>query len=91
MVGKSETKQLREAREAREEILELKLEAEKHRSEKIEFDQMMKKWDNQLSSVSESMSNAKRLLKRTQPLRIVAKHTKNMIMHLQAKKRSLQN
>ena len=39
MVGKSETKLLTEKiREAREEILELKLEAEKHMYEKAEFD-----------------------------------------------------
>ena len=55
-------------KEAGEEITELKLEAEKHRFEKGEFEQMMKKWDKQLSSVSKYIDNAKRLMKMTKPL-----------------------
>lgn len=74
-------------REAREEIIELNLEAEKHRSEKNEFDQMMKKWDKQLLNVSESMSNAKNLLKRTQHLRLIAKHTRRMNPHVKDEKK----
>lgn len=50
---------------------------------------MMKKWDSQLSSVSNSMDNVKRLMKRTQPLRLVVKHTKKMNLHLIAENRSL--
>ena len=78
-------------KEASEEIIELKLEAEKHRFEKVEFDQMMKKWDSKLSSVSKSMDNSKRLLKRTQPFRLVVKHTKKMKLHLQAKNKALKD
>ena len=92
MVEKSEKELLTEQlREAREEIIDLKLEAKKHRFEKMEFNQIMDKWDTELSVFSRSMSDAKRLLKRTQPLRLLAKHTRKMNLHLQAEKRSLQN
>lgn len=87
---KKKTELLKEKlKEASEEILELKLEAKKHRCEKDEFDRMIKKWDSKISSVSKSMDNAKRMLKRTQPLRLVVKDTRKMNLHLQAENISL--
>ena len=92
VVEKSEMELLTEQlREAREEIIELKLDAEKHKTEIISFDQMMDKWNIELSIFKGSISDAKRLLKRTQPLRVLAKHTRKRNMHFQAERRSLKN
>ena len=69
----------------------MKLEVEKHRSYKVQFEQMMKIWEGKISGVSKSMDNAKRLLKRTQPLRGVVKHTRKMNLYLQAKNIALKD
>ena len=70
MIEKSEIETLKEQlKEAGKEISALKLEAKKHRVEKVQFEQMRKIWEEQVTSVSKTLENTKKSMKWTQPLR----------------------
>ena len=67
---KTEVEALKEQlKEAREEISVLKKEAKKHRVERIQFKQMSKIWEDQVTSVSKTLDNLEKMIKWTQQLR----------------------
>ena len=52
---------------------------------------MRKIWEYQLTSVSKTLENTKKLIKWTQPLRGEVKHIKKVNLHLQSKNRTLKD
>lgn len=78
-------------KEAGKEILVLKQEAKKHIAEKVQFEQMRKIWEDQITSVSKTLDNTKKLIKWAQPLRGEVKHIKRVNLHLQSKNRALKD
>ena len=76
---------------AGEEISVLNQEAKKHRVEKVHFDQMRIIWEDQVTSVSNTLENTEKLIKLTQPLRGEVKHIQKMNLHLQSKNRALKD
>ena len=75
-------------KDAREEISVLKKEAKKHRAKRIQFEQMSKIWEDQVTSVSKTLDNSEKLIMWTQPLRGEVKHIKKVNLHLKAKNRT---
>ena len=69
----------------------MKKEAKKHRAEKVQFKQMRKIWEDQVTSVSKTLDNTEKLIKWTQPLRGEVKHIKKVNIHLQAKNMTLKD
>ena len=78
-------------KEAGKEISVLKQEAKKHKDEKVQFEQMRKIWEDQVTSVSKTQDNTEKLIKWTQPLRGEVKHIKKINLHLQSNKRALKD
>ena len=67
----------------------MRKEAKKHRVERVQFEQMRKIWEDQVTSVSKTLENTKKLIKWTQPLRREVKHIKKVKLNLQSKNRKL--
>ena len=90
MVEKIEVRVLKEQlREAREEVTETKLELQEAKVDSLLMEDFKENVNDQLNQYDESLTNAKKLLKRTFPLRRVMKHTRKRNLWLQAERRKL--
>ena len=78
-------------KEGGKEISVLKQEARNHRDEKVQFEKMRKIWEDQVTSVSKTLDNTKKLIKWNQPLRKEVKQIKKVNLHLQSKNRTLKD
>ena len=65
-------------KEEGKEVSVLKQEAKKHRVEKVQFEKMRKIWEDQVTSVSKTLDNTKKLIKWTHPLRGEVKQIKKI-------------
>ena len=78
-------------KEIGKEILVLNLEEKKHRAEKVQFEQIRKIWEEQVTCVSKNLENIENLMKWTHPLRGEFKHVRRMNSHLESKNGSLKD
>ena len=74
-----------------DEISVLKKEARKHKVQKVHFKKMEEIYEDQVTSVSNTLENTKKLIKWTKPLRGEVKHIRKMNLHLQSKKKTLKD
>ena len=90
MVEKTEVQVLKEQlREAREEVIEIKLELQEAKVDRKVMEYFKEEVNDQLNQYDKSLTNAKKLLKRTLPLRRVMKHTRKRKLLLQSKRKNL--
>ena len=78
-------------REDKEEVIETKLELQEAKVDINLMEYFKEKVHQQLSQYDESLTNAKKLLKMTLPLRRVMKHTRNRNIWLQSERKKLKS
>ena len=78
-------------REAREEFIEANLELEEAKLERKMVEEFKEKFNEKISHYDEALTNAKKLLKRTLPLRRVMKHTRKRNIWLQEERKKLKS
>ena len=92
MVEKTKVQVLKDQlREAREEVIEIKLELHEAMVDIKLMEYFKEEVNDQLNQYDESLTNAKNLLKRTLPLRRVMKHTRKRKFWLQFEKKKLKS
>ena len=90
MFEKTEVQALKEQlREAREEVVEIKLKSQEAKVDRKLMEDFKEEVNDKLNQYDQSLTNAKKLLKRTLPLRRVMKQNKKRNLWLQSERKKL--